>query len=87
VECAARYLCHIPEEYQAIAITLLRTAEAMRNQEEGRLECAGSDGHMLAYVRVHRRSEACTDEGLDDVPTIEQVVCTGKNRESIHPAY
>ena len=26
------------EEYEAIAVTLLRTAEAIRNREEGRVE-------------------------------------------------
>ena len=27
------------EEFEAVAVTLLRAAEALRNQEEGKLEC------------------------------------------------
>lgn len=38
------------EEFEAIAVTLLRAAEAVRNQEEGKLECFGRDGKALAWV-------------------------------------
>jgi hypothetical protein len=72
-----------PEEYEAIAITLLRTAEAIRNREEGQLECLGSDGNVLAYVRVHHCSPTCSDEALADVPTIERVGCADGSGESM----
>jgi hypothetical protein len=32
------------EEYEAIAVALLRAAEAIHNREEGRVECLGQDG-------------------------------------------
>lgn len=38
------------EEYEDIAVTLLRAAEAIRNREEGKLECFGHDGKPLAWV-------------------------------------
>ncbi|HYL16575.1 MAG TPA: hypothetical protein VEV41_26305 [Terriglobales bacterium] len=38
------------EEYEAIAVTLLRTAEAIRNREEGRLEFIAQNGKVLAWV-------------------------------------
>lgn len=41
------------EEFEAIAVTLLRAAAAIRNQEEGKLECFGHDGKALAWVHLH----------------------------------
>src|ERR1700687_5061473 len=38
------------EEFEAIAVTLLRAAEAVRNQEEDKLECFGQDGKALAWL-------------------------------------
>ena len=73
-----------PEEYEAIAVTLLRTAEAIRNGEEGRIECLGNDGNVLASVLVHDCDDACGDDTLADVPTIEQVGCIGGRGQSLH---
>lgn len=41
------------EEFEVIAITLLRAAGAVRNREEGKLECFGHDGKPLAWVHLH----------------------------------
>ena len=38
------------EEFEAIAVTFLRAADALRNHEEGKLECFGHDGKPLAWV-------------------------------------
>lgn len=58
------------EEFEAIAVTLLRAAEALRNQEEGKLECFGPDGKRLAWVHLHACSPDCTDDALSHPPTI-----------------
>jgi len=43
------------EELKAIAVTLLRTAEAIRNREEGAIECIGRDGQN---ARLRQRSSS-----------------------------
>lgn len=58
------------EEYEAIAVTLLRAAEAIRNHEEGKLECFGHDGKPLAWVHLHFCGPVCNERALDDPPTI-----------------
>lgn len=58
------------EEFEAIAVTLLRAAEALRNQEEGKLECFGPDGKRLAWVHLHTCSPDCTDDALSHPPAI-----------------
>jgi len=58
------------EEFEAIAVTLLRAAEALRNQEEGKLECFGSDGKALAFIRLHFCDPTCDQDDLGDPPTI-----------------
>ena len=63
-----------PEELEAIAVTLLRTAEAIRNQEEGAIECIGKDGQLIAYAHVHHCGPTCSLDG-SDVPTIEHLAC------------
>ncbi len=63
-----------PEELEAIAVTLLRAAEAIRNQEEGAIECTGNDGQPLAYAHVHHCGPVCSLEG-SDVSTIEHLAC------------
>jgi len=47
------------EEFEAIAVTFLRAAEALRNHEEGTLECFGSDGKPLAWVHLQTCSPDC----------------------------
>jgi len=58
------------EEYEAIAVALLRTAEAIRNGEEGRVECLGQDGKVLASVLIHHCGPACDEDALADAATI-----------------
>jgi len=58
------------EEFEAIAVTLLRAAEAVRNQEEGKLECFGQDGKALAWVHLHTCSPDCNEDALADPPPI-----------------
>jgi len=72
------------EEYEAIAVTLLRRAEAIRNPEEGRVECLGKDGNVLASVLVHNCGPACDDDRFAAVPTIEQVTCVGDDGPSLY---
>jgi hypothetical protein len=60
------------EEFEAIAVTLLRAAEALRNQEEGKLECFRCDGKALAYVHLHTCGPQCSEEALADPPTIDR---------------
>ena len=51
-----------PEDYEAIAVALLRAAEATRNREEGRVECFGQDGQVLASVLIHHCGPACDED-------------------------
>jgi hypothetical protein len=72
-----------PEELEAIAVTLLRAAEAIRNREEGAIDCTGKDGQLLAYAHVHHCGPACTLEG-SDVPTIEHLACLAGDSKPLH---
>ncbi len=71
------------EEYEAIAVALLRTAEAMRNGEEGRVECLGQDGKVLASVLIHHCGPACDEDALADAATIEEVSCVRGSGSSL----
>src|SRR5258708_25446397 len=71
------------EEYEAIAVALLRTAEAIRNGEEGRVECLGQDGKVLASVLIHHCGPACDEDALADAATIEEVTCARDSGSSL----
>jgi hypothetical protein len=71
------------EELEAIAVTLLRTAEAIRNREEGAIECIRKDGQTLAYAHVYHCGPACNLEG-SDVPTIEHLACMAGDSKTLH---
>jgi hypothetical protein len=71
------------EEYEAIAVALLRTAEAIRNREEGRVECFGHDGKMLASVRIHHCGPQCDEDALANAATIEEVTCVRSSGSSL----
>jgi hypothetical protein len=72
-----------PEEFEAIAVTLLRAAEAMRNREEGLVECVGENGEVIAFVHVHHCGPDCDDEQLKTAPTIEQLACVRERWPSL----
>ncbi|MGC2057040.1 MAG: hypothetical protein WA653_02210 [Candidatus Sulfotelmatobacter sp.] len=71
------------EELEAIAVTLLRTAAAIRNREEGAIECIGRDGQTLAYAHVRHCGPACNLEG-SAVPTIEHLACMAGDSKTVH---
>ena len=71
------------EEYEAIAVALLRTAEAIRNREEGRVECLGKDGKVLASVMIHHCGPECDEDALADAATIEEFTCVGSSGSSL----
>ena len=50
------------EEFEAIAVTFLRAAEAIRNREEGKLECFGHDGKALVWVHLHTCGPECNEQ-------------------------
>jgi hypothetical protein len=58
------------EEFEAFAVTLLRATEALRNQEEGKLECFGHDGKALAWVHFHTCGPDCNEDALTVPPAI-----------------
>src|SRR5436853_7738608 len=72
-----------PEEYEAIAVTLLRSAEAIRKREAGRVECSGAGGKLLAFVLVHVCGPECDEDRLDDVPTIEGLTSVNEPTPSL----
>ena len=72
-----------PEELEAIAVTLLRAAEAIRNREEGAIECTGKDGRLLAYAHVHHCGQTCSLE-RSDVSTVEHLACLAGDSKPLH---
>lgn len=73
-------------ELEAIAITLLRAAEAIRNREEGTIECLAGDGHALAFIHLHDCDMSCAleESALEEsnTPALERLVCfTGDSSE------
>lgn len=74
---------NIPEELEAIAVTLLRAAQAIRSQEEGTIECVGSSGQALAFVHVHHCGPTCNG-GEVDAPVIEHVACLAHRSDPLH---
>lgn len=75
-----------PAELEAIAITLLRAAEGIRNGEEGTIECIASDGRALAFVHLHDCGMACglEDNALEDPDTLERLVCLRDESVEFH---
>jgi len=71
------------EEFEAIAVTLLRAAEAVRNQEEGKLECFGQDGKALAWVRLHTCGPDCNEAALADPPPIARFDSMREHNQSL----
>ena len=71
------------EEYEAIAVALLRTAEAIRNREQGRVECLGKDGKVLDSVLIHHCGPECDEDALADAVTIEEFTCVGNSGSSL----
>ena len=71
------------EEYEAIAVTLLRAAEAIRNQEEGTLECTGQDGKVLAWVHLHVCGPTCDERRLYDPATIARFESVGETPQPL----
>jgi hypothetical protein len=66
-----------PEEYEAIAITLFRIAQAIRQREHGLIQCLKKDGGILVSVIVHNR-ELTSNEDDIEFPIIETLHCTGE---------
>jgi hypothetical protein len=73
-----------PDEYVAIAVTLLRAAQAIRNREEGRVQCLGADGRVLASVFVHSCDASCYLEDGKEPPIIEELPCTSDKRDFVN---
>ena len=71
------------EEFEAIAVTLLRAAEAIRNQEEGKLECFGHDGKALAWVHFHTCGPECSEDALADPPAIARFYSMRETNQSL----
>jgi|SRR5579863_323385 hypothetical protein len=71
------------EEFEAIAVTFLRVAQALRNQEEGKLECFGCDGKALAYVHLHTCGPDCNEEALANPPTIARFESMRESNQSL----
>jgi hypothetical protein len=75
-------------ELEAIAITLLRAAEAIRNREEGTIECVAGDGQALAFVHLHDCGMSCEleENALQDpnVPALERMVCFAGDSSEFH---
>ncbi len=72
-----------PKSLRAIAVTLLRAAEAVRNQEEGKLECFGHDGKALAWVHLHTCGSDCDDDALADPPAIARFDSMSEPNQSL----
>ena len=71
------------EDFEAIAVTLLRAAEAVRNHEEGKLECFGHDGKALAWVHLHTCGPDCSEDALADPPAIARFDSMSEPNQSL----
>jgi hypothetical protein len=78
-DCTSSY-GNTPEEYEAIAVTLFRVAQAIRDREHGIVQCLGKDGPALVSVIVHNR-ELSPDGAEVQFPIIETLHC-GSESES-----
>ena len=64
------------EEFEAIAVTLLRAAEAIRNQEEGK---------ALSWVRLHTCGPDCNQHALANPPAIARFDAMPEPNPSLRP--
>src|SRR5258708_11143156 len=53
------------------------------NREEGRVECLGQDGKVLASVLIHHCGPACDEDALADAASIEEVTCVRSSGSSL----
>jgi hypothetical protein len=68
-------LGNTPEEIEAIAATLLRVAQAVREGNHGQIRCLTGDRRTLVSAIVHNR--ALTRNGDEpEFPLIEELHCT-----------
>ena len=72
-----------PKSMRPLQSALLRTAEAIRNGEEGRVECLGGAGKVLASVLIHHCGPECDEDALADAATIEEFICIGSSGSSL----
>ena len=66
-------LGNTPEELEAIAATLLRVAQAVRERNHGQIRCLTGDGRTLVSAIVHNR--ALVRDGEPEFPVIEELHC------------
>jgi hypothetical protein len=64
-------------------VTFLRAAGALRNHEEGNLECFAHDGKPLALVHLHTCGPDCNEEALANPPAIARFDSMGEPNESL----
>jgi hypothetical protein len=60
-----------PEEYEAMAATLLRVAQAIREEDNGVIQCLSKDGRVLISAIIDNRKPIHNGTELE-FPTIEQ---------------
>jgi hypothetical protein len=58
-------------------------AEAVRNQEEGKLECFGCDGKAPAYVHLHTCGPEYSEEALATPPAIARFESMRESNQSL----
>ena len=63
-----------PEEFEAMAATMLRVAQAIREKANGTIKCLNRDGRALVSALLHNRSLAHNGGELD-FPIIEELHC------------
>ena len=61
------------EEIEAIAATLLRVAQAVRERNHGQIRCLTDNGRTLVSAIVHNR--ALVRDGEPEFPVIEELHC------------
>jgi hypothetical protein len=68
------------EEYEAMAATLLRVAQAIREQDNGIIQCLSKDGRVLVSAIVDNRKPV--HNGTEpEFPTIEQLRSLDEQRD------
>jgi hypothetical protein len=69
-----------PEEYEAMAATLLRVAQAVREHDNGKIRCLTPDGRVLLSVIVLNRDLVCNGSERE-FPPIEELHCVQESTD------
>jgi hypothetical protein len=69
-----------PEEYEAMAATLLRVAQAIREHDHGKIRCLTADGRVLLSAIILNR-DLLGNGSEPEFPPIEELHCAQESAD------